>query len=88
MMLVPESALCQQCRIGHFFRSNEREAQSAIFYLKRQGKLRKGQEKELTVFKCDNCGHIVGEIRSRVLVIGQTLRGKKRKRRKTNTKKN
>jgi len=84
---VPTAALCQQCRIGHFVPSGEKESQSSIFYLKRQGKLRKGQEKELTVFKCDNCGHIVGELGQRGLVIGQTLRGKKTKRRKTNIKK-
>jgi len=85
---MPTGALCQQCRIGHFFPSGEKESQSTVFYLKRQGKLRKGQEKELTVLKCDNCGHIIGEIGQRIFAIGQTLRGKQTKRRKTNTKKN
>jgi rubredoxin len=81
-LLLPEGTLCPQCGIGHFSRSDERESQSTVFYLKRQGKLRKGQENLLTVFKCDNCGHIAGEIGQRVLVLRQTLRGRKMKNQK------
>jgi hypothetical protein len=78
-LLLPEGTLCHQCGIGYFSRSDEKESQSTVFYLKRQGKLPKGQEDLLTVLKCDNCGHIAGEIGQRVLVLRQTLRGRKMK---------